>query len=98
MATKTNINLRADDVVRALENAFRPLECVVELFDYRKRLRFRVFSPEDKPLLTVREYLMRRAVDAGSLSTIVRECRRRVEAKGYKLNPWNVSDYLPTSP
>ena len=75
-------------MVHSIESAFKPLQCVVEVFDYEHRLRFRVFDPDDKPLLTIKEALVRRLRDPGGLNTVVAECRSRVERKGYKLKPW----------
>ena len=82
--------LKLESVVKTIEAAFRPLECVVEIYDYQHRIRFRVFSPDDKPLLTMREYLTRRAVDPASLSVVLNECRARIERKGHKLKPWKI--------
>lgn len=82
--------LKLDTVVHSIESAFRPLECVVEVFDYEHRLRFRVFDPADKPLFTMSEALVRRLRDSGGLNTIISECRARIERKGYKLKPWKI--------
>jgi hypothetical protein len=83
-------DLDLNTVIKAIESAFKPLECVVEVFDYRHRLRFRVYDPDDKPLLTVKETLVRRMQNSDGLNTIVTECRSRIERKGYKLKPWRV--------
>jgi len=77
-------------VVRSIESAFKPLRCVVEIFDYQHRIRFRVFDPSDKPVLTMSEELVRRVCDPRGLNTIVTECRVRIERKGIKLKPWKV--------
>ena len=79
--------LKLESVVKTIKAAFRPLECVVELYDFQHRIRFRVFSPDDKPLLTMREYLTRRALDPGSLSVVLNECRARIEPRGISSNP-----------
>ena len=83
-------DLDLNTVVRSIESAFKPLECVVEVFDYEHRIRFRVFDPDDKPLLTMREALVGRLCDPGGLKTVVAACRSRVERKGYDLKPWKV--------
>jgi hypothetical protein len=83
-------DLDLEAVVRSIESAFKPLECVVEVFDYEYRLRFRVFDPDNKPLLTMDEALVTSLRDPGQLNTVVTECRSRVERKGYKLHPWEI--------
>lgn len=80
--------LKLETATRSIASAFEPLECVVEVWDYGQKVRFRVFSPEDKPLLTVKDALARRVRDPDGLEFIVSAARERVEAKGYKLNPW----------
>ncbi len=82
-------NLDLGVVVRSIEAAFRPLRCVVEVFDYDHRLRFCVFDQEE-PVLVMSEALVRRVCDPGGLNTIVSECRARVERKGFKLDAWQV--------
>lgn len=82
--------LELETVVRSIESAFKPFECVVEVFDYEHRIRFRVFDQNDKPLLTMSEALVRRVRDPGGLNTIVTECRAKVERRGHKLKSWKV--------
>lgn len=86
-------DLSLETVVQAVEAAFKPLRCVVEVFDYEHRIRFRVFDKDDNPILTMEEALVRRMQDPGGLNTIVSECRSRIERKGIKLESWSV----PTS-
>ena len=83
------IELDIEAVVHSIETAFSPLRCVVEVFDYEHRLRFRVFDQKDEAVLTMSEALMRRLQDSGGFKTIISECRAQVEHKGYKLDSWN---------
>jgi len=80
--------LEIDVVVNAVRNAFRPLDCGVEVFDFEQKLRFRVFDPDGKPILRMSEMLMRRARDPKGLRFAINEARSRVEDKGFKLKPW----------
>jgi len=82
--------LDVQSVVRTIKEAFRPLECVVELYDFDKRIRFGVFAPEEKLVLDVPEYLMRRATDPDSLNNIITRSRKTVEKQGYELEPWTI--------
>jgi len=82
--------LSLDIAVQSIESAFKPLRCVVEVFDYEHGIRFRVFDKDDNPLLAMREALARRVRDPSGLSTIVTECRSQIERQGIKLEPWTV--------
>ncbi len=77
-------DLEIDVVVKVIRNAFSPLDCGVEVFDYEQKLRFRVFDPDGKPILRMSEMLMRRARDRFAIN----DARSRVEVKGFNLKPW----------
>ena len=42
-----------DAAMVVIRNAFEPFVCVVELYDYQKRLRFHIFRFDGTPLLSV---------------------------------------------
>ncbi len=80
--------LEPNDVVEAIENAFRPLECRVDLFDQQNRLGFRVFDPNGNSILPVSSWLTRLVRKPDSLRSRINVLRKRVEAEGYTLDPW----------
>lgn len=80
--------LELEAATRSIASAFEPLECVVEVWDYGQKVRFRVYTPENKPLLTVKKVLAQRVREPDGLAFIVSSARMRVEAKGYKLKSW----------
>jgi len=80
--------LELEVVLRSIESAFKPLRCVAEDFDYGDKVRFRVFSQSDEPLLRVEESLVRRITEPDGLAFIVGEARRNLEGRGFTLVPW----------
>jgi hypothetical protein len=75
-------------VVESIQNAFRPLRCGIEIFDFERKLRFRVFDVDGRPVLNMSKMLTRRARDPTGLRLVVMEARAHVESKGFKLEPW----------
>ena len=75
-------------VIASIASAFLPLRCAVEDHDHGNCIRFRVFGPDDEPLLRMEDVPTRRLRDLGGLSTIIGEARRRIEARGFKLEVW----------
>lgn len=71
--------------IQHIEGAFSPFECVVETFDWDKKVRFRVYDENDKPLITMSEALANRVRDPSGLLYIVNEVRQRLERKGCQL-------------
>lgn len=82
-------------ILASIERAFLPLRCVVDDFDYKEKVRFRVFSPEGEALLRVDEQLVRRLREPDGLAYTVGAARRNLEARGFVLEPW-VPPALPT--
>jgi hypothetical protein len=83
--------LEPNEVVEAIENAFRPLECHVELFDDRNRLSFRVFDTDGTLILPLSSWLARLVRKPDRLRSRIGPLRKRVEAEGYTLDPWAFS-------
>jgi hypothetical protein len=83
--------LELEKVSSILERAFAPLECVVELQDYRHRVGFRIYSPDNEPLVTVEGTLAQQARNPHGLADLIGGARRKVEA-GLKLLPWSMPD------
>ncbi len=80
--------LEPNEIVEAIENAFSPLECRVELFDHRNRSGFTVFDTDGTLILPLSSWLARLVRKPDSLRTRINVLRKRVEAEGYTLDPW----------
>jgi hypothetical protein len=80
--------LEPNEVVEAIENAFSPLECRVELFDRRNRLGFRVFDIDGNAVLPLSSWVARLVRKPDRLRSRINVLRQRVEEEGYILDPW----------
>jgi hypothetical protein len=83
--------LEPNEVVEAIENAFSPLECRVELFDHRNRLGFCVFDIDGNAVLPLSSWDVRWARQPDRLRSRIDVLRQRVEEEGYTLDPWAFS-------
>jgi hypothetical protein len=78
--------LQPNEIVEAIERAFSPLECRVELFD--QRLGFRVFDTDGTLVLPLSSWVARLVRKPDRLRSRINVLRKRVEAEGYTLDPW----------
>ncbi|MCC8686087.1 hypothetical protein ABFU27_02650 [Xanthomonas campestris pv. raphani] len=77
-----------EQVVEVIQSAFAPLDCVAELHDYNTVVGFRVYGPTNEPLLKFKETSVDSLLSGPGLETIIDAARRKVEQKGFKLDPW----------
>ena len=81
--------LEPNEILEAIENAFSPLECRVELYD-RNRLGFRVFDIDGNALLPLSSWHARWVRKPDTLRSRISTLRKRVEEEGYMLDPWKL--------
>jgi hypothetical protein len=81
-------HLEPNEVVAAIESAFSPLECRVELVD--QRLALSVFDTDGFVVLPLLSWNVRWARKPESLQCRINVLRQRVELEGYMLDPWKV--------
>lgn len=72
------------------ESAFRPLVCVAEVQDYDTRIGFRVYGPNNEPLLTVEDLTRSKVADAKRFESILKQARRRISDMGFELSLWSL--------
>src|SRR5690606_27516128 len=77
-----------EQVVEIIQSAFAPLDCVAELHDYNRVVGFRVYGPNNEPLLKFKETPVDGLLSGPGLETIISAARRNVEQQGFKLDPW----------
>lgn len=79
-----------DEATNILSNAFHPLHCGAENFDF-DYLRFRVFDTNDEAVLRMAKLT---ADDYGSpkaLQNIIEHARANLQRRGFALDPWKMS-------
>jgi len=79
-------HLQPNEVVEAIESAFSPLECRVELVD--QRLGLSVFDTDGYVVLPLLSWNVRWARKPENLQSRINVLRQRVELEGYMLDPW----------
>lgn len=79
-----------DQIKEIVEGAFKPLRCVAEIFDYDKKLRFRVFDANSQPIVTVPDLVLSLIRDNEQLAAVVNQARERIEEKGFALSAWSL--------
>jgi hypothetical protein len=68
-----------------LEGAFKPLRCVAEVWDYKQKLRLKIFDHKDQGIFEMRDIVIRHLGDEGRLHDIIQDVRAQVQAKGFVL-------------
>ena len=91
--------LNIDVAIAAIRNAFNPLTCTVELYDYQKVIRLRVFGPDNTAVLSIPSLSVRDVVDPSILRAELQQARALVETKGFRLSKsWTLPSwqtYIP---
>ena len=77
-------------MLRAMETAFKPLRCIVEHSTLRQKIRLRMYSLNDEPILEVVEILSKKLRQPGYFPFIVGEIRTHLRVLGHELEPWEV--------
>ena len=85
--------LNIDVAIGAIQNAFDPLTCVAEVYDYQRRIRIRVFGPDNRPVLSILSISMRDVVDPSLLRAELHRARALIETKGFTLSPWTLPGF-----
>lgn len=75
-------------VVKALENAFRPLECRVERVDGGQKLRIHLSDPISNTKLKPVQLLTRLARNPEVLWLRIHQVRASLTDAGFNLDPW----------
>lgn len=75
-----------------IEDAFKPLRCVAQNWDYGAKFRFRVYGTDGAPLLRMDTLTASVARSRPLLESLLAQARERVIQRGYQLDQWS----LPT--
>ena len=77
--------------VTILSEAFLPLHCGAETFDYRF-VRFRVFDENDDGLIRMEKLTPTQYGSPQALQSIIEHARSKLSHRGYTLHPWQMPD------
>ncbi|WP_368415501.1 DUF1652 domain-containing protein [Falsiroseomonas sp.] len=70
--------LSPQDIKARLEVAFAPLRCVVEIWDYEHRLRFKIFGKDGRGLVEMPDIIIRDVSDESQLASLIAQVRERL--------------------
>jgi len=72
-------------IKQRLEGSFNPLRCVADVWDYKQKLRFKVFDETDRAIIEVPEIVLRDVAEENRLGDLVEQVRAQVQARGFVL-------------
>jgi len=81
MLTDENIN----NIKFRVEGAFKPLRCVAEIWDYKQKLRFKVFDNDNHGIIEIPSIVLRDLTDESRLQDVIEQTREQVKSKGFVL-------------
>ncbi|MDP3823077.1 MAG: hypothetical protein Q8R33_16530 [Burkholderiales bacterium] len=82
------LSAQTQTIKDAIEQAFSPFRCAVEVSRYEIKLRFKVFDTDDQGIVEVSELIVRQLRDKSYLASVISSARDRVEGKEFSLAPW----------
>lgn len=71
--------LTNEEICYRVEAAFPPYRCVAEIWDYGQKLRFRVSSSNDEPLITMDGLILSSVRDSTSLDSLLVSVHQRIK-------------------
>ena len=75
-----------EEIMSKLESAFKPLRCVVEVWDYKQRLRFKVFDHNDRGIIDMPEIVLRNLNSECCVQDLIQHARLEIQNMGFVLS------------
>jgi hypothetical protein len=79
-----------EDVKAIVESAFAPLRAVAELSGNQETFAFRVYGPDNEPIISFAEQPIDTLRSGPGLEVVIVAIRKGVERKGFTLFPWSL--------
>jgi len=76
------------EICRIVSEAFTPLRCVAEFWDYGNKFRFKVFDKNDEPVYEDDTNPSTTVLEDSWLNTLIVHARTEVGSKGHRLDEW----------
>lgn len=80
--------LNNEHIKSTVEQAFAPLRCVAEIWDYDAKLRFKVFDENDNGIVEMPEVILGNVREENALRDLLMQVRERITEKGFSLDAW----------
>lgn len=81
--------LTNEQITAQIENTFKPLTCVAEIWDYGRRIRFKVFDSNDSGILEIPDLILVNIRDESQLRSVLSAARESIEERGFVLDDWS---------
>lgn len=85
-----SVEISSETAVEILSQAFAPLRCVAEAFDYNHFVRFRVFGANDEALLRMPKLTGTSFGSVTGLAATIDAARSNLTNRGFALAPWQM--------
>jgi len=74
------------EIKNQVEGGFKPLPCRVQVYDYGRKLRFKVFDRDYDIAVEVADLALEDLVDGSYMAEIIEKARTRILARRLRLN------------
>ena len=79
--------MKPEEIKQKLEASFNPYRCVVELWDFNDRIRFRVFDKNNETIITVPEIIItNKTFNDSSLASLIKKTKEEIKKKNYAID------------
>ncbi|MBI4619648.1 MAG: DUF1652 domain-containing protein [Desulfobacterales bacterium] len=75
-----------EEIRQKIQSSFHPYCCVAEIWDYKRKIRFRVFDKDDNPIITITKTRISKINSETSLSSLIKSIKDKIKAKGYPID------------
>jgi len=75
--------LKNEEIIAKVENAFSPLRCVAEIWDYDSKLRFKVFDENDNGIIEMPKAVLSNMRDKKELESLLQQYHSLLQDKGF---------------
>jgi len=79
--------LTDEAITTITQKAFAPQRCVAEIWDYGKKMRFKVFDQQDNAVIEKPEVVLDHVRYEKQLLELLDQVRDQVQQKGFSLDP-----------
>lgn len=83
--------MRSNEEIRQIiEDAFKPLYCGVDVFDFDAKVRFKVFDSNMTSIFACPGLMLSALHDDNNLRAVLEQARESIAQQGFALDPWSL--------
>jgi hypothetical protein len=77
---------RLAEIKAKLDDAFKPLHCRTQVYDYGQKFRFKIFDRDQDTAFEISDVPVRELADDTYLMEIIQAAKSHIEARRHRLN------------